>query len=169
MTNFTHSCRSYLFAQHIFGNKIYKTFPKIGRLGLKSGEQEKNSQIGSLPPKSGELEPLRMCFKWKFHCRTRKRGVLSRNYSVFLGKLKRKMRLPGKMKLINISPGKKEVWFDLVIVCKISPKTDAIFSTSLAKLGVLRIQLLANRAVIEDTVFSLQNPAKFVSWEINMK
>ena len=37
---------------------IYKTFPKIGRLGLKLGEQEKNSQIGSLPPKSGELEPL---------------------------------------------------------------------------------------------------------------
>ena len=38
----------------------YKTFPKIGRLGLKSGEQEKNSQIGSLPPKSGELEPLKL-------------------------------------------------------------------------------------------------------------
>ena len=49
---------SYIFAQHVFGNKIYKTFPKIGRLGLKSGEQEKNSQIGSLQPKSGELEPL---------------------------------------------------------------------------------------------------------------
>ena len=52
VTNFTHSCRSYLFAQQVFGNKIYKTFPKIGRLGLKSGEQgnisnrESPAQIG---------------------------------------------------------------------------------------------------------------------------
>ena len=30
VTNFTHPCRSYLFAQHVFGNKIYKLFLKSG-------------------------------------------------------------------------------------------------------------------------------------------